>query len=341
MRCRWTWRGMRSRTWRRRSRSSWPSGCRSGSRTWWCRSGRRRAGSWRSSGTGCSPRRRWFTRGWTGGHCRPMRSRTTRRSSGENFDLKGLVEDMLQLDPETNHVVVILGATPLERYWTAEFQKAFEPFAGRVKFTWVNDLSFEQMLDLVSKLPPHSFVLLGLLHAGRVGGDVQRGRRAGAAARGFAGADQRPVPAPGGPGDRGGAAVPGGVGGRGVGARGGADPARRAGVEFPSAGDRDARADVRLARADALGDQRKPAAAGERRAVPSAHRVGTVPVARGRGGRGDRDAGRVDLRAACSSAAGGARRAGATQRASRSRSRSGHDWSTSHASPPSASSPRP
>jgi PAS domain S-box-containing protein len=31
-----------------------------------------------------------------------------------------------------------------------------------VKFTWVNNLSFDQMLDLVSKLPPHSFVLLGL-----------------------------------------------------------------------------------------------------------------------------------------------------------------------------------
>src|SRR6185295_16696550 len=38
----------------------------------------------------------------------------------------------------------------------------FEPFTGRVKFTYVNDLSFDQMLDLVSKLPPHSFVLLGL-----------------------------------------------------------------------------------------------------------------------------------------------------------------------------------
>ena len=81
---------------------------------------------------------------------------------GENFDLKGLVEDMLQLDPETNHVVVILGATSLERYWTAAFQEAFEPFTGRVKFTWVNDLSFDQILDLVSTLPPHSFVLLGL-----------------------------------------------------------------------------------------------------------------------------------------------------------------------------------
>ena len=81
---------------------------------------------------------------------------------GENFDLKGLVADMLQLDPELNHVVVILGATSLERYWTAAFQEAFEPFAGRVKFTWVNDLSFDQILDLVSTLPPHSFVLLGL-----------------------------------------------------------------------------------------------------------------------------------------------------------------------------------
>jgi PAS domain S-box-containing protein len=82
---------------------------------------------------------------------------------GEAFDLKGLVEDILQLQPDTNHIVVILGATPLERYWTDAFREAFGPFANRVKFTWVNDLSFEQMLELVSKLPPHSFVLLGLL----------------------------------------------------------------------------------------------------------------------------------------------------------------------------------
>jgi signal transduction histidine kinase len=81
---------------------------------------------------------------------------------GENFDLKGLVEDMLQLVPETDHVVVIFGATPLERYWTEQFKEAFRPFAGRVRFTWTNDLSFDQMLELVSNLPPRSFVLLGL-----------------------------------------------------------------------------------------------------------------------------------------------------------------------------------
>jgi signal transduction histidine kinase len=82
---------------------------------------------------------------------------------GEDFNLAGLVEDILQLAPETNHIVVILGATPLERYWTTAFRQAFESFSGRVRFTWVNDLSFDQMQDLVSKLPPRSFVLLGLL----------------------------------------------------------------------------------------------------------------------------------------------------------------------------------
>ncbi len=82
---------------------------------------------------------------------------------GEDFDLRGLVDDILQLDPETNNIVVILGATPLERYWTTEFQAAFAPFNGRIKFTFTNDLSFDQVLDEASKLPAHSFVLLGML----------------------------------------------------------------------------------------------------------------------------------------------------------------------------------
>jgi signal transduction histidine kinase len=82
---------------------------------------------------------------------------------GENFNLPGLVEDILQLAPDTNHIVVILGATPLERYWSEEFRTAFQPFADRIRFTWVNDLSFDQMQEVVSKLPPRSFILLGLL----------------------------------------------------------------------------------------------------------------------------------------------------------------------------------
>ena len=61
---------------------------------------------------------------------------------GEDFKLTDLVEDILQLAPETTNIVVVLGASPFERYWTAEFRRAFEPFTHRVSFTWVNDLSF-------------------------------------------------------------------------------------------------------------------------------------------------------------------------------------------------------
>ena len=46
---------------------------------------------------------------------------------GEDFDLAGLVEDILQIAPDTTNIEVILGATPLERYWAIEFRRAFEP----------------------------------------------------------------------------------------------------------------------------------------------------------------------------------------------------------------------
>jgi signal transduction histidine kinase len=82
---------------------------------------------------------------------------------GESFDIAGLVEDILQLAPDTNHIAVVIGATPLERYWTTIFQKEFERYTNRVHFTWFNDLSFDEMLHRVATLPPHSFILLVLL----------------------------------------------------------------------------------------------------------------------------------------------------------------------------------
>ena len=82
---------------------------------------------------------------------------------GESFNLAGLVEDILQVAPDTDHIVVVIGASPLEGFWRAEFARAFAPFTDRVRFTWVHQLSLQQMLELVSTLPPRSFVLVGLL----------------------------------------------------------------------------------------------------------------------------------------------------------------------------------
>jgi PAS domain S-box-containing protein len=81
---------------------------------------------------------------------------------GESFNLAGLVEDILQLAPDATNIAVVIGATPLERYWATEFRRAFEPFANRVNFIWFNDLSFDQMLERAAQLPPRSFILIGL-----------------------------------------------------------------------------------------------------------------------------------------------------------------------------------
>jgi PAS domain S-box-containing protein len=82
---------------------------------------------------------------------------------GEEFDLPGFVEDILQIAPETKNIAIVLGASPLEQYWAAAFRKEFEPFTSRVNFIWLNELSFEQMLGRVKQLPPNSYIFLILL----------------------------------------------------------------------------------------------------------------------------------------------------------------------------------
>ena len=82
---------------------------------------------------------------------------------GQVYEISGLLEDMLQVAPATKNIVVIVGATPLEHTWREFFQKAAEPFANRINFTYYSDLSFDQMLQAVAKLPPNSFIFVLLL----------------------------------------------------------------------------------------------------------------------------------------------------------------------------------
>ena len=70
---------------------------------------------------------------------------------------------MLQVAPATKNIVIVLGATSLDRRWQEAIQKAAEPLAGRIKFTYYNDLSFDQMLERVSTLPPDSYIFFLLL----------------------------------------------------------------------------------------------------------------------------------------------------------------------------------
>lgn len=82
---------------------------------------------------------------------------------GQVFEVPGWIEDMLQIAPATKNIEVVVGTTALERTWQESFQKAAEPYTGRIKFTYYNDLSFDQMLARVAKLPSDSYIFFLLL----------------------------------------------------------------------------------------------------------------------------------------------------------------------------------
>lgn len=79
------------------------------------------------------------------------------------IDFQAAIKNILQVLPATDHITIVLGASPLERYWKEQIGLAVEPLGGRVAFTWFNDLSFEEMLKQVANLPPKSAVFFAAL----------------------------------------------------------------------------------------------------------------------------------------------------------------------------------
>ena len=73
--------------------------------------------------------------------------------------LPGLVDNILRVLPDTQTIAVVIGDSPLERFWLGEARKEFAQFANRVSIEWLNNLSLEQMRQRVAALPPHSAVL--------------------------------------------------------------------------------------------------------------------------------------------------------------------------------------
>jgi len=74
-------------------------------------------------------------------------------------NLADYVENMLHLLPDTSEVAVVIGDSPVEHFWAAEWHHTLSRWAERVKFTWFNDLTFGEILQRASRMPPHSAIL--------------------------------------------------------------------------------------------------------------------------------------------------------------------------------------
>ena len=85
------------------------------------------------------------------------------------IDYLAAIENILQVLPDTKHVAVVVGASPVEQFWRKEIAREVKPLEGRVEFTWYNDLSFEDILKQAAALPPHSAIFWELMSVDAAG----------------------------------------------------------------------------------------------------------------------------------------------------------------------------
>ena len=70
-----------------------------------------------------------------------------------------VVEDVLEVLPTTSTIAVVLGSSPLEKFWRNEMSRTFQRFEDKIRFVWLSDLSFGEMLDRTAELPANSAIL--------------------------------------------------------------------------------------------------------------------------------------------------------------------------------------
>ncbi len=78
-------------------------------------------------------------------------------------DYRGTLEVILRLQPKTARVVIPVGTSPREREWASEIQSALQPLEGRVAITYLTDLSMDEILSRLKRLPPDTAVLFSPL----------------------------------------------------------------------------------------------------------------------------------------------------------------------------------
>ena len=72
-------------------------------------------------------------------------------------------ENILQVLPDTKDVIVVVGTSPIEKFWKEAIGKEVEPLANRIKLSWTDELSFEALLKQASALPPHTAIFWELM----------------------------------------------------------------------------------------------------------------------------------------------------------------------------------
>jgi signal transduction histidine kinase len=80
-----------------------------------------------------------------------------------DLDLPAYVANVLQLLPQTKNLAVVVGNSPVERYWASELRRAFGQFEDRVNIIWFNYLTLSEMQERAARMPAQSVIFWFLL----------------------------------------------------------------------------------------------------------------------------------------------------------------------------------
>lgn len=78
-------------------------------------------------------------------------------------DFLTFFDSILQVLPDTQTIAMVIGASPLEKFWLEEAKREVKPLENRVAFVWYANLSFAEILKRASTLPPHTVLFWGLM----------------------------------------------------------------------------------------------------------------------------------------------------------------------------------
>jgi signal transduction histidine kinase len=74
-------------------------------------------------------------------------------------DFPGVIDDILQLLPQTKQVAVVVGSGPVGQFWRRELEYEFMRFHDRLTFAWWDRLSIQDTLRNSASLPANSAIL--------------------------------------------------------------------------------------------------------------------------------------------------------------------------------------
>ena len=80
-----------------------------------------------------------------------------------NINYFSAFENILQVLPDTKDVIVVVGTSPIEKFWKEAIGKQAAPLTNRIKLSWTDELPFEELLKQASALPPHTAIFWELM----------------------------------------------------------------------------------------------------------------------------------------------------------------------------------